>query len=154
MPREKGTLTKPTPGSAPLTKTIFGRGNVCRSSASQPSAGGVAATERSAAAWERSHAEIKVIGAAPARTKSRHEEAPATEQRRGGRADDSAAALASAPWNKKRLGAKRWRSSARRHRRPNLATKRRLLQSSAETNARGRSHQRCRLQQNCSGMLD
>ena len=100
MPREKGTLTNPTPSSAPLTKTIFDGGNVCRSSASQPSAGGVAAAEHSAPALERSQVEIKVIGAAPARTKSSHEEAPATEQRRGGRADDSAAALASAPWNK------------------------------------------------------
>ena len=71
------------------------------SSASQPSAGGVAAAEHSATASERTQAEVKVIGAAPARTKSSHEEAPATEQRRGGRADDSAAALASAPWNKK-----------------------------------------------------
>ena len=82
---------------------MFGRGNVCRSSASQPSAGGVAAAEHSGAASERSQAEVKVIGAAPARTKSSHEEAPATEQRRGGRADDSAAAAASAPWNKKMI---------------------------------------------------
>ena len=145
---------RPTPSSAPVTKSMFGRGNVCRSSASQPSAGGVAAAEHSAAASERGQGEVKVIGAAPARTKSSHEEALATEQRRGARADDSAAALASAPWNKKRLEAKRSRSSARRQRRPSLATKRRLLQSSAETNARGRSHQRWRLQQNCSGMLD
>ena len=89
MPPKKGTLKKPTPSSAPLTKRMFGRGNVCRSSASQPSAGGVAAAEHSGAASER--------------TKSTHEEAPATEQRRGERADDSAAAAASAPWNKKMI---------------------------------------------------
>ena len=103
MPPKKGTLKKPTPSSAPLTKRMFGRGNVCRSSASQPSAGGVAAAEHSAAASERSQAEVKVIGAAPARTKSSHEEAPATEQRRGERADDSAAAAPSAPWHKKMI---------------------------------------------------
>ena len=57
MPREKGTLTNPTPA----------------------------------------------IGAAPARTKSSHEEALATERRRGARADDSAAALASAPWHQKKI---------------------------------------------------
>ena len=103
MPREKGTLTNPTPSSAPLTQTatIFSCKNVLMSSASQPSAGGVAAAENSAIASERNEAEVKVIGAAPARTKSSHEEAPATKQRRGGRTDDSAAALASAPWNKK-----------------------------------------------------
>ena len=118
MPREKGTLTSPTP--------IF----------------------------DASH-EVKVIGAAPARTKSSHEEALATEQRQRGRGEDSAAALASAPWNKKKqLGAKRSKSSAPRQRRPSLATMRRLLQSSAETNARDRNHHRCRLQQNCCGMLD
>ena len=66
MPREKGTLTSPTP--------IF----------------------------DASH-EVKVIGAAPARTKSSHEEALATEQRQRGRGEDSAAALASAPWNKKTI---------------------------------------------------
>ena len=66
MPREKGTLTSPTP--------IF----------------------------DASH-EAKVIGAAPARTKSSHEEALATEQRQRGRGEDSAAALASAPWNKKTI---------------------------------------------------
>ena len=88
---KKSMLKKPTPSSAPLTKRMFGRGNVCRSSASQPSAGGVAA------------AEDKIIGAAPARTKSSHEEAPATEQRRGERADDSAAAAPSAPWHKKTI---------------------------------------------------
>ena len=99
MPPKKDTLKKPTlEGTA--AATIFGWGNVCMSSASQPSAGEVAAAEHSAAAAERSQAEVKVIGAAPARTKSSHEEAPATEQRRGGRADDSAAAFASAPWNK------------------------------------------------------
>ena len=103
MPPKKGTLKKPTPSSAPLTKRMFGRGNVCRSSASQPSAGGVAAAEHSGAASERSQAEVNVIGAAPARTKSSHEEAPATEQRRGERADDSAAAAASAPWHKKMI---------------------------------------------------
>ena len=66
MPREKGTLTSPTP--------IF----------------------------DASH-EVKVIGAAPARTKSSHEEALATEQRQRGRGEDSAAALAFAPWNKKTI---------------------------------------------------
>ena len=101
MPPKNGTLKKPTPSSAPLTKRMFGRGNVCRSSASQPSAGGVAAPEHRGAASERSQEEVKVIGAAPARTKSSHEEAPATEQRRGERADDSAAAAPSAPWHKK-----------------------------------------------------
>ena len=55
---------------------------------------------------------------------------------------------------KKQLGAKRSKSSAPRQRRPSLATMRRLLESSAETNARGRNHHRCRLQQNCCGMLD
>ena len=103
MPPKNGTLKKPTPSSAPLTKRMFGRGNVCRSSASQPSAGGVAAAEHSGAASERSQAEVKVIGAAPARTKSSHEEALATEQRRGERADDSAAAAPSAPWHKKTI---------------------------------------------------
>ena len=103
MPPKNGTLKKPTPSSAPLTKRMFGRGNVCRSSASQPSAGGVAAAEHSGAASERSQEEVKVIGAAPARTKSSHEEAPATEQRRGERADDSAAAAPSAPWHKKMI---------------------------------------------------
>ena len=103
MPPKNGTLKKPTPSSAPLTKRMFGRGNVCRSSASQPSAGGVAAAEHSGAASERSQEEVKVIGAAPARTKSSHEEAPATEQRRGERADDSAAAAPSAPWHKKTI---------------------------------------------------
>ena len=102
MPPKKDTLKKPTlKGTA--AATIFGWGNVCMSSASQPSAGGVAAAEHSAAASERTQAEVKVIGAAPARTKSSHEEAPATEQRRGARADDSAATLASAPWNKKKI---------------------------------------------------
>ena len=103
MPPKKGTLKKPTPSSAPLTKRMFGRGNVCRSSASQPSAGGVAAAEHRGAASERSQEEVKIIGAAPARTKSSHEEAPATEQRRGERADDSAAAVPSAPWHKKMI---------------------------------------------------
>ena len=102
-PQKKGTLKKPTPSSAPLTKRKFGWENVCRYSASQPSAGGVTAAEHSGAASERSQAEVKVIGAAPAHTKSSHEEAPATEQRRGGRADDSAAAVASAPWHKKKI---------------------------------------------------
>ena len=73
---------------------MFGRGNVCRSSASQPSAGGVAAAEHSDAASERSQAEVKVIGAAPARTKSSHEEAPATEQRRDRRARPKPPAVA------------------------------------------------------------
>ena len=103
MPPKNGTLKKPTPSSAPLTKRMFGRGNVCRSSASQPSAGGVAAAEHRGAASERSQEEVKIIGAAPARTKSSHEEAPATEQRRGERADDSAAAAPSAPWHKKTI---------------------------------------------------
>ena len=103
MPPKNGTLKKPTPSSAPLTKRMFGRGNVCRSSASQPSAGGVAAAEHRGAASERSQEEVKIIGAAPARTKSSHEEAPATEQRRGERADDSAAAAPSAPWHKKMI---------------------------------------------------
>ena len=100
---KKSMLKKPTPSSAPLTKRKFGRENVCRYSASQPSAGGVTAVEHSGAASECSQAEVKVIGAAPARTKSSHEEAPGTEQRRGGRADDSAAAVASAPWHKKKI---------------------------------------------------
>ena len=100
---KKSMLKKPTPSSAPLTKRKFGWENVCRYSASQPSAGGVTAAEHSGAASERSQAEVKVIGAAPAQTKSSHEEAPATEQRRGGRADDSAAAVASAPWHKKKI---------------------------------------------------
>ena len=103
MPPKNGTLKKPTPSSAPLTKRMFGRGNDCRSSASQPSAGGVAAAEHRGAASERSQEEVKIIGAAPARTKSSHEEAPATEQRRGERADDSAAAAPSAPWHKKMI---------------------------------------------------
>ena len=47
--------------------------------------------------------EVEVIGAAPAQTESSDEEAHATEQRRGRRADDSAAAFASAPWNKKKI---------------------------------------------------
>ena len=94
MPPKKGTLKKPTPSSAPLTKRMFGRGNVCRSSASQPSAGGVAAAEHSGAASERSQEEVKVIGAAPARTKSSHEEAPATEQRRDRRAEPKPPAVA------------------------------------------------------------
>ena len=59
------------------------RGDVCSSSAPWPSAGGMAAAEHSAAATERNREEVKVIGAAPARTEPSDEEAPATEQRGG-----------------------------------------------------------------------
>ena len=103
MPPKKGTLKKPTPSSAPLSKRMCSWGDVCSSSAPRPSAGGMAVAEHSAAATERNREEVKVIGAAPARTKSSHEEAPATEQRRGERADDSAAAAPSAPWHKKMI---------------------------------------------------
>ena len=54
MPPKKDTLKKPTlKGTA--AATIFGWGNVCMSSASQPSAGGVAAAEHSAAAVSYTH---------------------------------------------------------------------------------------------------
>ena len=43
----------------------------------------MAAAEHSAAATERNREEVKVIGAAPARTEPSDEEAPATEQRGG-----------------------------------------------------------------------
>ena len=61
------------------------RGDVCSSSAPGPSAGGMAAAEHSAAATERNREEVKVIGAAPARTEPSDEEAPATEQLMTGR---------------------------------------------------------------------
>ena len=94
MQPKKSMLKKPTPSSAPLTKRKFGWENVCRYSASQPSAGGVTAAEHSGAASECSQAEVKVIGAAPAQTKSSHEEAPATEQRRDRRAGPKPPAVA------------------------------------------------------------
>ena len=54
----------------------------------------MAAAEHSAAATEHSQEEVKVIGAAPARTESSDKEAPATEQRRDRRAGPKPPAVA------------------------------------------------------------